>query len=198
MNWLALRRTGGARAEEGTGRGGQERAWTAGALHQRYLADVFAYVARRIQDRQEAEDVTAEVFAAAFVALPRQKGANGPYPWLLGIARRKIADAHRRHARREGRVQALTDDLPTPPADLPEAMLATQERQRLIREMLAALPENQREALLLHYVEGLPQAEVAVVLGRSPAAVNSLLQRARAAVYRQGHDYFLGESEASK
>ena len=76
--------------------------------------------------------------------------------------------------------------------------MARKERARLLREMLAALPEDQREALLLHYVEGLPQAEMAVVLGRSPAAVNSLLQRARAAVYRQGHDYFLGESEAAE
>lgn len=198
MNWLALRRTGGARAKDDTERGEQEHAWTADALYQRYLADVFAYVARRVLDRQEAEDVTAEVFAAAFVALPRQRGLNGPYPWLLGIARRKIADSRRRQTRRGGQMQALTDDLPATAADLPEAALARGERAKLIRELLAALPEDQREALLLHYVEGLPQAEVAVVLGRSPAAVNSLLQRARAAVYRQGHDYFLGESEADK
>lgn len=198
MNWLALRRTGGTCAKDDTERGEQEHAWTADALHQRYLTDVFAYVARRVPDRQEAEDVTAEVFAAAFVVLPRQRGLNGPYPWLLGIARRKIADSHRRQTRRGGQMQALADDLAAPSADLPEALLALRERQRLIRELLAALPEDQREALLLHYVEGLPQAEVAVVLGRSPAAVNSLLQRARAAVYRQGHDYFLGESEADK
>lgn len=198
MNWLALRRTGRARAEEEAGGQEQERAWTAEALHQRYLADVFAYVARRVPDRHEAEDVTAEVFAAAFVALPRQRGLNGPYPWLLGIACRKIADSRRRQTRRGGQMQALTDDLPATAADLPEAALARGERARLIRELLAALLEDQREALLLHYVEGLPQAEVAVVLGRSPAAVNSLLQRARAAVYRQGHDYFLGESEANK
>ena len=198
MNWLALRRTGRARAEEEASGQEQECAWTATALHQRYLADVFAYVARRVPDRQEAEDVTAEVFAAAFIALPRRRGSNGPYPWLLGIARRKIADALRHRGRREGRTSALTEETPGAASDLPEAALARQERASLMREMLAALPGDQREALLLHYVEDLPQAEIAVVLGRSPAAVNSLLQRARAAVYRQGHDYFLGESEADK
>lgn len=198
INWLALRRPSEANAKDRADQGEQERAWTAEALYQRYLANVFAYVARRVPDRQEAEDVTAEVFAAAFVALPGQKGMNGPYPWLLGISRRKIADSHRRHARRAGRTEILADDLAAPSADLPESLLARGERQRLIRELLVALPKDQREALLLHYVEGLPQAEVAVVLGRSPAAVNSLLQRARAAVYRQGHDYFLGESEAGK
>ena len=198
MNWLALRRTEGARAESEATKGTQEHAWTADALHQRYLADVFSYVARRVPDRQEAEDVTAEVFAAAFVALPRRKGLNGPYPWLLGIARRKVADALRRRGRREGRMSALTEETPAASSDQPEATIARQERASLIHAMLAALPEDQREALLLHYVEGLPQAEVAAVLGRSPAAINSLLQRARAAVYRQGHDYFLGESEADK
>jgi len=197
MNWLAPKRTGETRAKDDAGRGESDRVCTAETLHQRYLADVFAYVARRVSDQQEAEDITAEVFAAAFVALPRQKGLNGPYLWLLGIARRKIADSHRRHARRGGQAQALNDDLPAPLADLPEALLARRERQRVIHEMLATLPADQREALLLHYVEGLPQAEIAVVLGRSPAAINSLLQRARAAVYRQGQAYFLDESEAT-
>ena len=198
MDWLALRRPGGARADGRTADAEQERPWTAEGLHQQYLVDVFSYVARRVPDRQEAEDVTAEIFAAAFVALPRKKALSGPYPWLLGIARRKIADSLRRRGRREGRAQPLTEDLPAERAGLPEAALARKERARLLREMLAALPEDQREALLLHYVEDLPQAEMAVVLGRSPGAVNSLLQRARAAVYRQGHDYFLGESEAAE
>lgn len=198
MDWLALRRPGGARAGDAAGEEKQERAWTAEGLHQRYLGDVFSYVARRVPDRQEAEDVTAEVFAAAFVALPAKKALSGPYPWLLGIARRKIADSLRRRGRREGRTQALTEDLRAERGDLPEVALAREERARLLRGMLAALPEDQREALLLHYVEELPQAEMAAVLGRSAGAVNSLLQRARAAVYRQGHDYFLGESEANK
>ena len=67
-------------------------------LHQRYLADVYTTVARRVTDRQEAEDITAEVFIAAFVALAKQKHLRHPYPWLLGIARHKIADSHRHSA----------------------------------------------------------------------------------------------------
>lgn len=135
---------------------------------------------------------------AAFLALPKQERLDTPYPWLLGIARRKITDYHRRRSRKEGRTQALTEDCPTPASDLPEAIFERGDRLRLIRAMLTRLPIDQRDALLLHYVEGLPQVEVAIVLGRSPAAVNSLLQRARVAVYKQGQDYFLGESEGTK
>ncbi len=193
-HWLAGRRPGAARSERGQER---EYADETEDLHRRFLAEVYAYVARRVSHRQEAEDITAEVFAAAFTALPRPLGPHGPYPWLLGIARRKIADSHRKAARRGGASPPLPEDLPAAASAGPEAALAHSERSRRLQEMLAALPEPQREALRLHYVEDLSQAEVAVVLGRSAAAVNSLLQRARAAMYRQGHDYFLEESDAT-
>ncbi len=199
LHWLALRPVGAAHIEQVEPEEAEpEHVWTAEALHQRYLADVYASVARRVPNRQEAEDITAEVFVAAFTALPRQKPLHHPYPWLLGIARRKITDYHRRQSRKEGRTSALADDFPSPASDLPEAIFERDERLRLVRAMLTRLPANQREALLLHYVEGLSQAEVALVLGRSPAAINSLLQRVRAAVYKQGQDYSLGESEAKK
>lgn len=194
LRWLTARHSrtpaanANAEAETGT---------TADSLHRRYLADVFAYVARRVPDPTEAEDITAEVFAAAFAALPRSLGPHGAYPWLLGIARRKIADFYRRTARRGG-MAALPEDLAAPPSALPEAALTRAERGRRLQTLLAALPPDQREALLLHYLEDLPHAQIAAVLGRSPAAVNSLLQRARAAVYKAGYDYFLGDSDESE
>jgi hypothetical protein len=64
---------------------------TAAALHQRYLTDVYRYVLQRVPSIQDAEDVTAEVFAAATVGLPRFRGQCPPYLWLLAIARRRIA-----------------------------------------------------------------------------------------------------------
>lgn len=191
-NWLALGRPRAPAAAEPDS--DRAAARDADGLHRRFLGDVFAYVARRVPDRAEAEDVTAEVFAAAFAALPRPPGPHGPLPWLLGIARRKVADSHRRRTRRGG-TETLPETLPAPAADRPEARLARGERARHLRQCVDRLPEAQREALLLCYVEGLPQAQIAVVLGRSPAAVNSLLQRARAAVYKQGYDYFLGDLE---
>ena len=59
---------------------------TAAGLHERYLDDVFRYVLRRVLRVEEAEDITAEVFAAALAALPRFRGDSGHYAWLLGIA----------------------------------------------------------------------------------------------------------------
>ena len=187
------------RAEDGKGIGAE-------ALHARYLDDVFRYVSRRLPRREEAEDVTAEVFEAALTALPGYRGKAHPYVWLLGIARRKIIDVgRRRRTRRETFVSemAVSDANDAARRDEPEVFMAAgpgpearvleAERLETIRELVNALKEEQREALLLQHVERLSIAEIAEVMGRSPAAVNSLLQRARATLFQRGRVYFLDE-----
>jgi RNA polymerase sigma-70 factor (ECF subfamily) len=188
---------------EETGRA--ERAeWTAAALHEHYLKDVYYYVLRRVSQPEEAADITAEVFAAAFAGLALFRGQCPPYLWLLSIARKQIALAQRRRrTRRETLASELADDAPAAEAvwealavtEGPEAALARAEARRVLRELVSALNADQREVLLLKYWERLSVAEIALLMGRSPASVNSLLQRARAAVYRRGRDYFLGNDE---
>jgi len=175
---------------------------SAASLHEHYLDAVFRYVSRRVARREDAEDITAEVFAAAFVMLPRYRGDVPPYPWLLGIARRKIADSYRRRKYRPealsseiGRAaeaEALLESL-SGTEEGADAALYRSERREAVRALLAGLKEEQREVLLLQYVEGLSQAEIAAVVGKSVGAVNSLLQRARAAMFRQGREFFLNE-----
>lgn len=153
-----------------------------------YLADVFAYCSRRLLRREDAEDATAETFQAALTHLHRLK-TQDPRLWLFGIARRKVADALRRNRRR--RETPLPDDLPAAQASGMEG----DEAQGEIRRLVMGLPGDQREALLLQYLEELDHKQIAVVMGRSPAAVNSLLQRARARVLRDGRAYFAQPSE---
>ena len=177
---------------------------TAEVLHERYLDEVFRYVLRRVPRVEEAEDITAEVFAAAAVGLPRFHGQVSPYLWLLGIARRKIADALRR---RERRPESLASELPDvgPEGDPlwetlvavegPEQALVRAEARGVVRSLIAHLNADQREAILLQYMERLSVAEIAVVMGRSVASVTGLLQRARQTIYRHGQAYFLGNGE---
>ena len=176
---------------------------TAALLHERYLETVFGYVARRVSPRQEAEDITAEVFAAAFAGLSGYRG-NSPQAWLLGIAQRKIADSLRkRGARRETfaselavtpeEANALWEKLGANAPD-PQFLLQQQDARQHIRALVDALHPDQREALLLQYVEELSIGEIAVVMQRSSHAVNSLLQRARANIFRQGRAYFLSDA----
>jgi RNA polymerase sigma-70 factor (ECF subfamily) len=174
---------------------------TAALLQEQYLKEVFRYVLRRVSQREDAEDVTAEVFAAAFAALPRFRGDCPPYLWLLTIARRKIIDARRR---REARRETLASEL-APTAEVawqsaaaegnPEAALAHVEARQAVHLLLELLNADQREAVSLRYWEGLSIEEIAVVMGRSTSAVTSLLHRARAAMFRRGRAYFLEEGE---
>lgn len=138
-----------------------------------YLDDVWRYVSAHFVQKEEAEDVTMEVFASAFGNLRALRRAASPKLWLLGIARRKVADSLRRRYRRNE--TALPDSLAGSDSS------GTLEREAL-RQALAGLPEDQAEALRLKYVAGLTSEEAGQVMGRSAEAVNSLLQRGRDAL----------------
>jgi RNA polymerase sigma-70 factor, ECF subfamily len=181
--------------------GAQSAPLTAAELHASYLKDVFRYVLRRVPRQEEAEDITAQVFAATFEGLSQFRGQCPPYLWLLGIARRQIAiSLRRRSARRETLASELGDDaLDADPiwatlaaSEGPEAALMRAESRRVLQDLVAGLNPDQREALMLQQVERLSVGEIAVVMGRSVASVYSLLKRARATLYRRGRDYFEG------
>ena len=148
-------------------------------LQARYLDDVFRYVSAFVRPSAEAEDVTMHVFHAALAARPPRD--QDPRLWLLGIARRKVADCLRKHYRR--REAPLESTLENPSKDVDQTVLLCQ--------LLAALPKDYGQVLVLKYVSGLSIDEIASLLGRSPAAANSLLQRAREALFEKGAPHFL-------
>ena len=167
------------------------------SLLKRHLAAVHRYAAARVPSA-EAEDVTAAVFGDAIAALPRFRNQCSPRAWLLGIARRKVIDILRRRDRRpEVSISSVPHELAADLGDVSDSTLRGEARTR-IRQIVDSLPERQREALLLQYVDELSISEIATVIGKSPGAVNSLLQRARASVYQAGESYFIEGDEASK
>ncbi|HEX8236268.1 MAG TPA: sigma-70 family RNA polymerase sigma factor [Abditibacteriaceae bacterium] len=173
----------------------------ANQLQQLYLSDVLRYVRRRVDNAEEAEDITAEVFATAFEALPKFRHECHPRIWLLRIAHRSVLMWARRRKTR-GHVLhdcgTVTDDIHDANAathggtvESPEVLIERAEAQRVLGALMGALKAEQCEALRLQYWEGLSINEIAVVMKRSPAAVNSLLQRARKTLFERGKDYFL-------
>jgi RNA polymerase sigma-70 factor (ECF subfamily) len=159
--------------------GAQTPAKAGSTLHELYLERIHAFVSRRIPNTQDAEDVTCEVFAAAYQNLGKAHGE--PLLWLYGIARRKVADATRRSVR-EQRPEALPSSL----CDDPHARLEEVERLMAVRELVNNLPSDQREALLLQELEELAVEEIATVMKRSGKSVKALLQRARENLRRNG------------
>jgi RNA polymerase sigma factor (sigma-70 family) len=158
---------------------------TPAALYERHLGDLFRDVLRRVGQREEAEDITAEVFAAAIQALPRFRGQCPPHLWLFGIARRQIAIALRRRAvRRETLVSEVEANPPGFEALLermavegPETALARAEARAVLRKLLDGLSADQREALTLQYAVrdgdrylslAIPTAPLETALPESP------------------------------
>jgi RNA polymerase sigma-70 factor (ECF subfamily) len=145
------------------------RAMNPTELQRLYLDDVWRYVSSRLDRPEDAEDVTMEVMAAAFTRLRDDTVVAEPRIWLLTIAKNKVADALRRRYRRRE----------TPLMDSEQAQGADHLRRFAVNSILDKLPDDQSQALVLKYVNGLSTDEVGSVLKRSPEAANSLLQRAR-------------------
>lgn len=142
------------------------------SLVKAYMDDVWRFVAARLPRKEDAEDVTMEVFGAAFRKFGTLRRTGDPLVWLLGIARHKVAEAHRKRYRRNETSLEDAGDHPAPSA----------EDHRLDLSAIDDLSDLHRDVLILKYVNGLSTEDIARVIGKSPEAANSLLQRARAAV----------------
>jgi RNA polymerase sigma-70 factor (ECF subfamily) len=149
------------------------------AIYDVALSQVYGYLLPRCGSVAIAEDLTSETFVAAVAATRERRVREVTVPWLIGIARHKLAD-HWRRAGREARglaaVEQDSDEGENPWDRVVDAEAA--------HAALSLLSAPQRAALTLRYLDGLPVAEVADHLGRSVRATETLLVRARAALRR--------------
>ncbi|MCV7256013.1 MULTISPECIES: RNA polymerase sigma factor [Mycobacteriaceae] len=142
-------------------------------LYDEALPVVYGYFVRRCGDRGTAEDLTSETFLAAMDAARKPSPPPVTVPWLIGVARHKLADHYRR------RVSVPTADVPetTDPVDGWDAEL-----DRIVAEaVLARLPEHHRTVLALRYMDDRSVGECAELIGRTVHATEALLVRARRA-----------------
>lgn len=155
------------------------------AFYDRALPRVYAYLLSRCgHDRALAEELTQQAFVAAVRDRSAARRAADPVTWLVGIARHKLADHFRRLERDQRRhLRLVVREIDV---DSDTAAWRTREERAEVERTLANLPPLQRAVLILHYTDGLPIREVAGLIGRSEAATESLMTRARAA-FRQRH-----------
>jgi RNA polymerase sigma factor (sigma-70 family) len=155
-------------------RGGDEQAFT--SLYVRYAPLVRAILRDFTRDPEELADLTQEVFARAYAALPSLRDPERFRPWLQSIARYVGRDARKAHARYVH--AALPDDeLPTPEAG-PEDLVTFIDLAELVDDVIVEL--NPRDALAVSLANvGFGPAEVAEALGISYGAAKVTLHRAR-------------------
>jgi RNA polymerase sigma-70 factor, ECF subfamily len=145
-------------------------------LYDDALPSVYGYFVRRCADRATAEDLTSETFLAAMDAARKPDPPQISIPWLIGVARHKLADHYRR---RHDRLSVPVAELPEPVEPLDEWDV---QLDRIVAEsVLARLPEQHRTVLALRYLDDRSVPECAELIGRTVHATEALLVRARRA-----------------
>jgi RNA polymerase sigma-70 factor (ECF subfamily) len=150
-------------------------------LYDRYAPALYAYIYRRVGERQLAEDLAADVFLSALDALQHGRfAAVSLQAWLYRLAHNRVVD----HYRRAGRAPlAPLDDALAAPDDVPEAARRRRD-QAWIRAALQRLTPDQQQIIVLRFGEGLSAGAIAAALGKSEEAIRALQHRALAALRR--------------
>jgi RNA polymerase sigma-70 factor, ECF subfamily len=145
-------------------------------LYITYSNNIYGYVRSIVRDDHEAEDVTQHVFAKLMTTIHKYDDRGVPFfAWLIRLAR-NVAIDHLR-ANRLTPTEAVLD---------PSASTGTDFHQvETVRAALAALPEEQREVVVLRHVVGLTPGEIADRMGRTESAIHGLHHRGRRALQRE-------------
>jgi RNA polymerase sigma-70 factor, ECF subfamily len=162
-------------------------------LYEAFRPRILRYL-RRLVDQSEAEDLTQEVFVKVHQALPGFRGDSKISTWLYRIATNAALD--RLRSKTDGRVAPELMDGEgaeaearnpwtgeSPPSV--ESQVALQGMNECIREIILGLPESYRTVLVLGDLEGLPDREIAGVLGVSLQTAKIRLHRARERLKRE-------------
>ena len=140
-------------------------------LYEQNFERVYAFVVRRVRDRHDAEDVTAEVFQHALANLGRFEWRGVPFVvWLYRIASNAIADKWRESSR--VRPEPVSED------DLDQARWPDIERQATLYQLVNSLPDDQRSVVIKRFVEQKSIRDIAQEFGRTEGAIKQLQFRA--------------------
>ena len=143
------------------------------ALVERFQSDVLGVCIRLLHHRQDAEDVTQEVFLRVFRSLRRWDKARPLKPWIMTIAVNRCRTWLTQRSRRPELVDYLHETAAGPPAD------DVAELTREIQAALADLRDDYRLVFTLFHEQGLPYEEIAEVVDKPVGTVKTWLHRAR-------------------
>lgn len=152
-----------------------------GDLYMCHLDDIYRYIFYRVDNQERAEDLTEQVFVKAWEALEGYEQGEYPFSsWLYRIAHNAVID-HYRTKKDEASLESVSFRLPDE-TEGPEERLIDKAEARSLHEALKQLSEEKQQLLILRFVQGLPHARVAEILGKSEGACRVMQHRALAAL----------------
>ncbi|MGO9972305.1 MAG: RNA polymerase sigma factor [Solirubrobacteraceae bacterium] len=145
-------------------------------LYVRYSHNIYGYVRSIVRDDHEAEDITQHVFAKLMTVLVKYDDRGIPFfAWLLRLARNLAID-HLRASRAIPCEEVLSSETQS---------LNDIESALTVRAALAALPDDQREVVILRHVIGMTPGEIATRMGRTEGSIHGLHHRGRRALQQE-------------
>ena len=139
-------------------------------LYEEHFERVYAYVVRRVCDRSEAQDITAEVFQQALANIGRFEWRGAPFAsWLYRIAANAVADHFQRRSRQS--------PAPPPSQSSSDEDYENVERRAALFRSVNRLPPDQRRVIVMRFGEEKSIREIAQEIGRSEGAVKQLQWR---------------------
>ena len=143
-------------------------------LYENNFERVYAYIVRRVRNRAETEDLTAEVFHQALANLKRFEWRGIPFAaWLFRIASNLISDRWQRSGHEVSDDSGLIEAAPVSPAEIEEV-----ERRATLFRLVSTLPDEQQRVVVLRFVEQKSIKEVAQEIRKTEGAVKQLQFRA--------------------
>ena len=154
-----------------------------GALYDRHVVRVYRHIYYMVGNPAEAEDLTAQAFLQAWLAVDRYRMRGAPFAsWLLRIAH-NLGVSYLRSRRESAQLpETLVDHTRQ---RNPEEVLQQKMESERVRQAILKLRDEQRQVIMLRFVEDLDYREVAEILGKSVAAVRVIQHRALNALRKQ-------------
>jgi RNA polymerase sigma-70 factor, ECF subfamily len=159
-------------------------------IFSRYADPVYRFLYARLGNREDAEDLTSEVFLKATRGLDGNRTEASMAAWIFTVARTVLAD-HWRKYYRTGAVLPLDDEGYVPTAG--EPVSPTENSSQMVNEILASLPDRYRKVLELRFIRGYSVQETAQELGVTPGNVKVMQHRALAKAAQLGIGMSAGE-----
>ena len=140
-----------------------------GELYEENFPRVYAFIARRVHNRQEAQDLTSHVFARALANLGKFEWQGKPFAaWLYRMASNAIADHYHAQSR----------ELHWQQPEITEDEMEIAEQRTMLSRSVDRLPAEQRRVVILRFFEEKSIRDIAAQLGKSEGAIKQLQWRA--------------------
>jgi len=155
-------------------------------LYDAYVERVYRYILFRVSEDETTEDLVSQVFLKAWQSLDRYKIGSSPFiAWLYTIARNLVIDFYR--AKKDflpiEKMRAFPSDMQSPPEEV-EARFDLE----AMRDGLQALTGDQQQVLILKYIAGLPNENIAKIMNKQEGTIRGLQMRALQTLSKYMHE----------